>query len=258
MLKKQRSTGTAPAPRRSKTKVIEALLALSVVAAGTTWFLLKDPSIPGMVKIPSGCFTMGAAAHESDALHSEKPAHPVCLSAFQIDPTEVTQQDFLKHMGHNPSHNNTCSTCPVESVTWTEAQQYCQALGKRLPTEAEWEYAARAGTQTPYFWGDEFNPDYSWNAFNSHGTPQPVRTNLPNDWRLYDMSGNVWEWVADWADNTYYTHSPKKDPKGPTEGTSRMVRGGSFNASPRFLRSATRGWAEPHERLPYVGFRCAR
>lgn len=257
-LRRANAQKSAEPPKKHKSNPWIVAAAAGIIATGTYVFWpTANKHLDDMVSIPSGCYTMGAPGSEFGSLHPERPQHKVCLDAFQLDRTETTQDAFQKAMGSNPSHNKDCRSCPVESVTWDEAQQYCQKLGKRLPTEAEWEYAARAGTQSKFYWGDEFSTDHAWFSFNAQGSTQPVKTSVPNSWRLYDMAGNVWEWTSDWADNNYYAISPGKNPSGPAQGTSKIVRGGSYNAKPHNLRSAARGWAEPQERLDYVGFRCA-
>lgn len=255
--KKSAATASGGKPRR---KPIAEIAIVGILVAGVgLWMSQREKKVTGMLPVAAGCFSMGAPAEEYGAQHSERPQHSVCLDAFQMDITEVTQAAYQQAMGNNPSHFTGCLTCPVESVTWDEASAYCQKQGKRLPTEAEWEYAARAGTLTQYFWGAEYSAEHSWSTLNNTSKrTQPVRTVVANPWGLYDMTGNVWEWVADWADNEYYASAPEKNPKGPTSGTSRIVRGGSYNAKPRNLRSAARGWAEPWERLDYIGFRCAK
>lgn len=212
----------------------------------------------GMVQIQAGCFEMGSPNDEQLSLNAEHPKHQVCLNSFLMDQNEVTQAEFLKVMGINPSHFQGCANCPVEMVSWFDAMDYCKKMDKRLPTEAEWEYASRAGSTTTYPWGQNFEETQAWAVSNSQGTTQPVRTCIANSWGLYDVIGNVWEWTADWADNQYYSHSPVKNPKGPSTGTDRIIRGGSYNAKTRNLRSATRGWANPTDRQSYIGFRCAK
>lgn len=222
-------------------------------------YKISHPSLEkGMVLIPEGCFTMGAPSDDPAAKLPEKPQHEVCLASFQMDIHEVTQAEYAKVTGKQPSHFQGCPSCPVEMVSWEDANNYCTKLEKRLPTEAEWEYAARAGSKELFAWGPGFNPDYAWYSGNSKSSTQPVKTCSPNAWGIYDMSGNVWEWVNDWADNAYYNNSPRKNPKGPSDGTDKVLRGGSFNAKPNNLRHSARAWSSMTDRQSYFGFRCAK
>ncbi len=188
---------------------------------------------------------------------SNKTPHEVELSSFYLDVREATQADYEKKRGFNPAKFSGPNH-PVEQVTWHEARAYCSQLGKRLPTEAEWEYAARGGTKTEYYWGDEMNPDYAWFEENAAEATHPTGTKKPNSFGLYDMSGNVWEWTADWYAKRFYEESPKKDPQGPKSGEEKVIRGGSWYSSDRHLSSATRYWSEPNIRNSNFGFRCAR
>ncbi|MEW5914727.1 MAG: formylglycine-generating enzyme family protein, partial [Thermodesulfobacteriota bacterium] len=158
---------------------------------------------------------------------------------------------------------------PVESVSWEEAVEFTRRLNKeeglragtyRLPTEGEWEYACRAGSGTRYSFGDSESAlgDYGWYGGNSGGRPQPVARKKANAWGLYDMHGNVWEWVSDWYGKDYYSSSPTGDPQGPSSGSGRVVRGGSWDSNPRALRSAIRYWFSPTNRINFLGFRVAR
>jgi len=206
-----------------------------------------------MVAIPAGCFNMGSNDGDSD----EKPVHRVCLSAFSMDKYEVTQGEYERVMGSNPSHFSSCgSNCPVEKVDWNESSDYCRKVGKRLPTEAEWEYAARAGTTTKWYCGnDESCVDrIAWNNGNSGSKTHPVGLKQPNAWGLYDMTGNVWEWTSDWYGN--YGSSSQQDPSGASSGSARVDRGGSWYSHPTNLRSANRIFDEPGNRSGILGFRC--
>ncbi len=207
----------------------------------------------GMVAIPKGCFMMGSENGSAD----EKPVHEVCLGAFYMDKNEVTREDFEKEMGTNPSDFKGANL-PVDSATYAEATGYCDAVGKRLPTEAEWEYAARAGTTTEYYWGNRFIGTYGWVDGNSRNTTHPVGQKKPNEWGLYDMSGNVWEWVLDYYDENYYKNSPQNNPEGPIKGQFIVVRGGSWHSGPSYARSAFRYAHKPGPRGHHIGFRCAQ
>ena len=226
-----------------------------------------------MVSLKGGCFQMGSDKGEAD----EKPVHEVCVSPFKMDKFEVAQGEFQQKMSTNSSRFKGAKL-PVESVTWIEADQFCTKSGKRLPTEAEWEYAARAGISTEFYWGDEVDAkmanycDQSC-ALNvrdktqSDGFPftAPVGSFPPNPFGLHDMAGNVSEWVADWMEEKYYIVSPKQDPKGPVRservmrgGTNHKVfRGGSWETSGFELRSANRKALWVDYRIEGLGFRCA-
>jgi hypothetical protein len=176
-----------------------------------------------------------------------------------MDKHEVTQAEYERVMATNPSRFKGCPTCPVENVSWNDAAAFCAKIGKRLPTEAEWEYAARAGTTTKYYWGNEMNGDYAWYAGNSGLRTHPVAQKRPNAWGLYDMSGNVWEWCADWLAN--YSAEPETNPTGSTTGTNRVARGGSdspLDDGSDGLVSAYRNGQIPDGKWSNYGFRCVR
>ena len=216
-----------------------------------------------MVSLPAGKFTMGSP--ESD---SEKPPHQVKVNSFAIGKYPITQAQYEAVMGTNPSHFENNPQNPVEQVSWDDAQAFCEKLSRitgktyRLPTEAEWEYACRAGTTTRYYFGDNDNQlgDYAWYRENSNNTTHPVGQKKPNGWGIYDMSGNVWEWCEDdwhenyigapnegtaWIDNDNRSQSPK------------CLRGGSWRYLPLFCRSAYRYWFYPGIHYNYIGFRVA-
>ncbi len=200
---------------------------------------------------------MGSNTGEPD----ERPEHRVCLDDFYLDIYEVTQDDFERVTGKNTSYFKGCPGCPVEQVDWNEASAYCGKAGKRLPTEAEWEYAARAGGKTEKYSGtsdEQRLGDYAWFGNNSDSKTNIVGQKKPNGLDLFDMSGNVWEWVADWYDANYYQHSPEQNPGGPSKGAKRVLRGGSWFNNANYLRTANRGYDNPDSRIFLVGFRCAR
>jgi formylglycine-generating enzyme required for sulfatase activity len=193
------------------------------------------------IEIPSGKFMMGCSEGDSNCEDKEKPQHRVSITKpFYLAKYEVTQGQWKAIMGKNPSNFLKCGqNCPVESVSWNDVQLFieklCQKEGinpcrYRLPTEAEWEYAARgsATSSTLYIHGNDsfLLNDYAWYDESSLGT-RPVGLKKPNGWGLYDMSGNVSEWVEDWYDISYYYDSPSNDPKGPESGRDRVIRGGS-------------------------------
>jgi formylglycine-generating enzyme required for sulfatase activity len=223
------------------------------------------------VLIPAGSFVMGADKNEKKAWNVEKagdaetPQHKVSIGkSFYLGKYEVTQTQWTAVMGSNPSHfkgqNN-----PVERVSWDDAQEFINRLNQkeghtryRLPTEAEWEYAVRAGTTSTYFFGDDADQlgSYAWKG-NSGDTTHPVGQKQPNAWGLYDMYGNVWEWVQDWYGEEYYSGSPSIDPRGPSSGSSRVVRGGGWYCSAADCRSAERRGNSPGYRSDILGFRLA-
>lgn len=245
-------------------------IVLGVCSLTTTQAENKVHNFDGIkfVKIEAGCFDMGGDASFKETRRAELPLHPVCIAqGFYLGQTEVTQAQWNKLMGNNPS-KFTVNSHPVEQVTWEDAQAFVQRLnaqvGKsvyRLPTEAEWEYAARAGSEAAYAFGD--NPKnlakYAWYGNEGYGgRTSPVGLKEPNAWGLYDMHGNVWEWVQDWFGDTYYASSPKHDPKGPESGKFRVYRGGSWISNAMLLRVATRFSGMPNSRSRDIGFRLLR
>jgi len=189
-------------------------------------------------------------------------SHRVCLSDFYMDKYLVTQSAYQGQTGNNPSLFTGCPNCPVEKVSWDDAESFCGSLGKRLPTEAEWEYAARNGGKHEKWAGTNKESElgnYAWYHGNSGSKTHPVGEKQPNGLGLYDMSGNVWEWVSDWYDENYYRKSPRDNPQGPDSGQYRVLRGGSWLVSADTLRAALRsGSFAPDYRLGSVGIRCAK
>jgi formylglycine-generating enzyme required for sulfatase activity len=204
------------------------------------------------VWIPPGTFLMGCSPGDGECFSDERPAHEVTITrGFWLGQTPVTQQSYQRVTGLNRSHFEGFSL-PVETVSWDEAQTYCRAIGGRLPTEAEWEYAARAGSTGARY----DNPDVvAWHSENSGGHTHEVAKKSANAFGLYDMLGNVSQWVADWYGN--YSFWAQGDPFGPESGTSRALRGGSWNRSPRVARVSFRDLNEPGVRSLNIGFRCA-
>ena len=205
------------------------------------------------VRLCAGTFTMGSAENDSQAYVLEKPAHQVTLSEFWIGKTEITNEQYRRF---RPDHRGKASL-PVTNVSWTEAQETCEHFGGRLPTEAEWEYAARAGSKTAWSFGAtaEMISDYAWYRGNTHDAPRSVGTKKANAVGLCDMYGNVWEWVADWYDD--YSSLAQTDPSGPAAGKYRVLRGGAYYDEPRDMRSANRFFNIPDNPGKSVGFRCA-
>lgn len=202
--------------------------------------------------IPPGSYMKGCSPKDDQCFGDEKPAYQVTLTkGFWLGETEVTQDAFQRVMGKNPSRFKG-SNLPVEQVTWTQATAYCKAIGGRLPTEAEWEYAARAGT-TGSRYGDL--DKIAWYRKNSFDTTHPVGQKQPNAFGLHDMLGNVYEWTA-----TVYTNSltpETTDPKGPATGEFRTLRGGGWFDTPDIVRASYRSRIEEDDYDYDIGFRCA-
>ncbi len=233
-----------------------------------------------MSLIPAGSFQMGSNAGSED----EKPVHAVRLNSFWIDRYEVVQEEFRKYQISDPSHFKGVRQ-PLEQINWTDAALYCNerslaegltpcydeetwacsadANGYRLPTEAEWEYACRAGTTGDYSFGNAGALDeHAWHAGNSGGTTHPVGQKKPNPWGLYDMHGNVAEWCNDRYTKDYYQTSDAANPCGPAEGQERVLRGGAWNSSPESCRSSYRASDPAIDDTclanDAIGFRCVR
>jgi formylglycine-generating enzyme required for sulfatase activity len=265
---------------KKKLAVVCIALALLAAAAGA--------QSPGMVRIEGGTFAMGSPASEPERADDELQ-HRVTVSSFYMGKYEVTQKEWWDIMGYSTS-SFSGDNLPVENVSWYDAVEYCnrrsrregltpaytingenvtwnrKANGYRLPTEAEWEYACRAGTTTPFNTGNNittgqanYNGNYPYNG-NPRGTYRdkttPVGTFAPNAWGLYDMHGNVWEWCWDWYGE--YPCGAQTDPAGAGSGSVRVSRGGSWLYLARGLRSADRSWDGPVIRYDNLGFRLAR
>ncbi len=217
-----------------------------------------------MVAVEGGTFTMGATPEQgSDANDYEKPAHQVTLSGYSIGQTEVTQELWLAVMGSNPSNFTGNLQRPVDQVSWNECQTFISKLNQmtgknfRLPTEAEWEYAARGGNRSQgYKYAGSNNIDeVAWYTSNSASTTHPVATKSPNELGLYDMSGNVEEWCQDWYGS--YSSDAQTDPSGPASGSLRVYRGGSWDGLARICRVSDRGHDAPSHTHDYLGLRLA-
>ena len=222
-----------------------------------------DYNVP-MVLIPEGEFKMG----DVDGYYDEEPAHTVYLDAFYIDIYEVTHARYQDCVDAGVCETvdsyNSGSNYPVTDINWYQAQTYCEWRGARLPTEAEWEKAARGGlSEKDYPWGNQ-DPVCKLDAGNGANYGQcnfglmEVGEFSPNNYGLYDTVGNVWEWVADWYDSDYYDNSSYENPEGPTSGDYRVLRGGSWYSYGNRVRSANRHWDYPGSAYHYIGFRCAR
>ncbi len=283
--------------------LIIATLLLSPMSAGAvsdnsksaeTTKVWKEPAT-GMefVFIKGGCFMMGQQETErkflvmsvSDENYTkfyadELPRHEVCVSDFWMGKHEVTQAQWLKIMETNPAHFRENLQNPVDMVSWEDSQAFIGKLNRklkdagekkyvlRLPTEAEWEYAARAGTSTMFSTGDEITTDQAnFNGAYEFGLspkgeyrkgPMPVGSFSPNPFGLYDMHGNVWEWCNDWYGHDYYAESPRQDPPGPNHGDDRVMRGCSWCRFAGNVRSATRYKHDPRGQYADSGLRLVR
>ena len=245
-----------------------------------------------MVRVPGGSFRMGDTV--GDGKDDERPVHTVTLGAFSIGKYEVTQALYKSVMGHNPSHFGGANALPVVGVSWYDAIEFCNKLsekenrqpvytitgrvpatgypiesanvtvdwskdGYRLPTEAEWEYAAKGGNGSPgnYTYAGSNNVDeVAWYDDNSFGSTRLVGTKAANGLGIYDMSGNVWEWCWDWYGD--YSSDTQTDPQGASSGSDRVIRGGNWDNSAGNVRSAFRYNYYPSNRHGYVGFRLVR
>ncbi len=217
------------------------------------WELNQMDRLGEKVLIPAGEFTMG----NSEGLDDQQPEHTVYVGKFYMDAYEVTQLQYEFVMEKNPSYLKNCPLCPVEKVTYHQAKSYCEKLGKRLPTEAEWEKAAKGGIEGNFYWNGDNPDEFAWFGNNSDGRPHPVGEKKPNPYGLYDMAGNVWEWVEDWYDADYYKNSRKRNPTGPKDGENRVIRGGGWGYLPELLSHTHRGNHPPGTRHIDGGFRCA-
>jgi formylglycine-generating enzyme required for sulfatase activity len=255
---------------------------------------LQRPTAPGdakvitntigmkLVLIPAGTFEMGSPDSDEDAEDNEKPRHTVQITrSFSLGVSEVTQEQYRAVTGASPSHFKGSDDLPVENVSWTDAIAFCNKLSKReglkpyyqsdggvpaggdgyrLPTEAEWEYACRAGSTTRFSFGDDAARlgEYAWYHGHSDARQHPVGQKRPNAFGLHDMHGNVWEWCWDGYAPKYYAESPADDPHGPSKAGDRVVRGGSWDSEARNCRSALRDGYAPESRYDSLGFRIAR
>jgi len=259
--------------------VTDANLRAAITATGFAWRVQDTATQIEMVLIPPGTFNMGCSASQQfGCFSSENPVHQVTLTnAFYLGRYEVTQAQWQARMGSNPSQFQSASAevpqaqvpqRPVENVSWNTIQGFLSQTGMRLPTEAEWEYAYRAGTTTAFHGytgqlsgtnADSLLGNIAW--FNLQGGYQTrvVGGKLGNGFGLHDMSGNVWEWVNDWWSSNYYSTSPSVNPQGPSSGSSRVLRGGSWiNLHSDFCRASDRYYNYPAGSNNYFGFRVAR
>lgn len=227
-----------------------------------------------MVLVPAGTFTMGAPDEIGDK--DEHPQHDVHLKDFYMDQYEVTVERYQRFLNENnraePKYWDQVVLSrdgqkPVVGIAWHDARDYCQWAGKRLPTEAEWEKAARGTDHRTYPWGNDA-PNSSIAHFGKVYEPEKTYEEKLKEvgsfdhgqspYGVYDMVGNVWEWVEDWYGKDYYQKSPGKNPLGPSSGEMKVIRGGSWYSDQRFLRSTLRGWFLPTSRIASYGGRCAK
>jgi eukaryotic-like serine/threonine-protein kinase len=260
------------APTRASTVAVTATVpATTTTSIAATEDISSTP--PGMVLIPAGSFTMGAVSGKFDA--DETPPHVVSLGGYYIDVVEVTNAQFARFAngsGYQTDAEKAGDSTtwrafnspdrqrfPVIFISWNDAARYCAWVGKRLPTEAEWEKAARGTTKRIYPWGDTFNNN-SANTVDA-GVGQPVAVasrSAASPYGLYDAVGNVWEHVLDWYDGGYYASSPKVNPQGPAAGLAKVIRGGSFKTPSEQATTTARETVSVDGRSDDVGFRCAR
>ena len=265
--------------------VTNATLRNAIIATGLPWRVRDNGTNIEMVLIPPGSFNMGCSASNNYVCQTdESPVHAVTLTgAFYMGRYEVTQAQWQARMGSNPSYFQSSSASvpsaqvpnrPVEQVSWNLIEGtggFLSGTGLRLPTEAEWEYACRAGTTTAFhgFTGNLSGTDddtlignTAWITLNSFNQTRPVGRKLGNGFGLHDMSGNVWEWVNDWHLFNYYASSPSSNPTGPASGTERVLRGGGWIGDSIFARSSSRFYYSPASTIvgagSCFGFRVAR
>ena len=243
-----------------------------------------------LIQVKGGTFKMGSKKSDESAEVDEQKEHTVTLNTFEISKFEVTVWEWKQFIKANKMKMPAKPTWgwqdnyPINGVTWNEAIAYCnwlsikeklqpcytkkgpnfvcnfKANGYRLPTEAEWEFAAKGGTSTKgfRFSGSDKLDEVAWHKANSSGHPHTVGTKLPNELGIYDMSGNVWEWCWDWYNKDFYLTESGDNPKGPERGTERCLRGGSWDSSQYSLRSANRLKDTPYKKTEFYGFRLAR
>jgi len=224
------------------------------------------------VFIPPGKFHMGSTENVAKSENDERPLHQANITkGFYMGKYEVTQKQYLEVMKYHKGSKFVGDKLPIDNIEWYQASTFIEKLSQktklkfRLPTEAEWEYACRAGTQTAFYTGKTISPDQAnYNCKKTYmGGPQglpydetrEVGSYPPNPFGLYDMHGNVWEWCSDWYDNDYYKFCDDDDPQGPHKGGKKVIRGGSWNQGPDKLRSADRKGRNPKADRKHIGFR---
>ena len=226
--------------------------------------LVAESILKSMVLIPEGKYNMGCTADQGQNCSSdEHPVHSVSISSFYLSSVEVTQGWWMAIMRNNPAYNKRSEDFPVESVSYLDVSMFIDSLNKlsgltyRLPTEAEWEYSARGGNKAcSYLYsGSSDANEVAWTSNNSYSKSHVVRLKAANELGLFDMSGNVWEWVSDWYGK--YTSASQNDPRGPSSGIERVIRGGSWAGSPDFCRNSLRFRYLPEFKSSFIGFRLA-
>jgi formylglycine-generating enzyme required for sulfatase activity len=249
----------------SDSLTLAVIFSLSLAVAGELRATEPPPTyrdrLTGMefVWVEGGCYIMGDGFATDN--EDELPPHEVCVDGFYIGKYEVTQAEYVRLMEFNPSRFQLGPRFPVEQVSWDDARLFISTLGRltglpyRLPTEAEWEYAARSGGKEELFAGGGEVTEVGWFYNNSDGQTHAVGGKLPNGLGIHDMSGNVYEWCGDWYEKGYYHNSPGRNPQGPSSGKGRVTRGGGRFNSPDFLRTANRFSAPPETVAHDLGFR---
>ena len=254
--------------------VYDPAVRAAIVATGWAWKVADAGTGIELVLVPQGFFEMGCSASLAYGCStSESPVHGVFITQpFYMSRTEITQAQWSSVIGVNPSFHQGPGTIDaanrlVEQVSFEGVRSFLTATGMRLPTEAEWEYACRAGRATAFHgWGaqpagtndDTLVGSIAWYSVNSGGQTRPVGGKSPNGFGLHDMSGNVWEWVGDWYSGSYYAASTSEDPQGPSAGSARGLRGGSWNNNTFNLRASNRFSLAPLSARNDVGFRVVR
>jgi formylglycine-generating enzyme required for sulfatase activity len=243
--------------------VTDTTLRSAIAATGLAWRVRDTATQIEMLLVPPGAFVMGCTASNVFGCFSdESPTHSVTLThALYMGRHEVTQGQWVAKMESNPSYfdgQSDSASRPVERVSWNDIQSYLSATGMRLPTEAEWEYACRAGTATAFNNGSDENTvgTIAWYEPNSGSQTHVVGGKAANALGLYDMSGNVWEWVNDWYEG--YSSGGQTNPVGPVSGSYRVLRGGSWSSITFEVRSSYRYYSTPDSTNNYIGFRVAR
>ena len=262
-----RLNGTAPSDPPAPTWTTDPTLGI-----GATMVAEADGMV--LVYVPAGEFTMGAADPDTSADDDEKPAHTVYLDAFWIDRTEVTNAMYAGcvqagacQVPRKPGSatrasyypNPEFADYPVIYVAWDDAAAYCAWAGRRLPAEAEWEKAARGVDGRRYPWGEGIGCERAnYGGCLGDSAAAGSYPGGASPYGALDMAGNVWEWVQDWYDASYYDRSPDANPPGPASGDGRVVRGGSWDSEVWDVRESYRDWSSPGYHYGYIGFRCAR
>jgi sulfatase modifying factor 1 len=244
------------APSQAQVKERDSLMAVSILNIDSSFVLVQG-----------GTFEMGLPdTADVEGGEISKPRHKVTLKSFYILKTQVTQALWYSIMDTNPSFHKNCYTCPVENVTWFDTQKFIEKLNKlkkghyRLPTEAEYEYAARGGNKSrdmDYSGSNNVN-DVGWFINNSQGKSHPVGEKKANELGLFDMSGNMWEWCSDWYEMYYYKDSPSDNPHGPDAGEQKVLRGGAWLSLDEGCMVISRGAMNPSSKDKFTGFRIVR